>query len=113
MRCLSSLRKKPQADHLQILLDETLRCVRSLPHNICGHPDGDKVIVADRENNRGQVFDFEGNFIEQSPHHRAVACAAGSGVNSDTVLIAEQGSHSAVMMPGGREGWGQPGKTVR
>jgi sugar lactone lactonase YvrE len=26
-----------------------------LVHNICGHPDGDKVIVCDRENSRVQV----------------------------------------------------------
>ena len=37
--------------------------------------DGDKVIVCDRENSRVQVFDFDGNFVSQSSHHRAVSCA--------------------------------------
>ena len=84
-----------------------------LVHNICGHPDGDKVVVCDRENSRvqvfirvpalaegliadcaashrqrahasdlpsccWQVFDFEGNFISESSHHRAVSCAQGT-----------------------------------
>lgn len=34
-----------------------------LPHNICITPD-ERVIVADRENDRLQVFDLEGNFVE-------------------------------------------------
>eukprot|EP01045_Picozoa_sp_COSAG04_P016092 COSAG04_NODE_1317_length_7248_cov_10.699119_6_plen_96_part_00 len=37
--------------------------------------DGDKVIVCDRENSRVQVFDFDGNFVSESSHHRAVSCA--------------------------------------
>lgn len=28
----------------------------NLPHNVAMHPDGDKIIVCDRENNRAQVF---------------------------------------------------------
>ena len=37
----------------------------------------------------------------------------GTGVNKDIVVIAEQGTHSAVFMPGGRARWGQPGGTVQ
>ena len=39
--------------------------------------------------------------------------AQGTGVNKDIVVIAEQGTHSAVFMPGGRARWGQPGGTVQ
>ena len=83
-----------------------------LVHNICGHPDGDKVVVCDRENSRVQVFDFEGNFISESSHHRAVSCAQGAGVNSHIIAIAEQGTHSMVFKPGGNHKWGQPGGAV-
>ena len=35
----------------------------NLPHNIAIHPDLDKLIVCDRENNRVQLFTLEGEFI--------------------------------------------------
>ena len=35
-----------------------------VPHGVWVHTDG-RVFVADRENNRMQIFDAEGNFLEQ------------------------------------------------
>ena len=43
----------------------------NLPHNIVIHPDLDKVIVADRENSRLQLFTLDGVFVESWPCHRA------------------------------------------
>ena len=36
----------------------------NLPHDVCIHPDG-RLLVADRENERIQVFDLDGEFVEQ------------------------------------------------
>ena len=38
-----------------------------VPHGVWVHTDG-RVFVADRENNRMQIFDSEGNFLEQWPN---------------------------------------------
>ena len=43
----------------------------NLPHNIIIHPDLDKVIVADRENSRLQLFTLDGEYVETWPCHRA------------------------------------------
>ena len=43
----------------------------NLPHNIAIHPDLDKLIVCDRENNRVQLFTLEGEFISSWFSHRA------------------------------------------
>ena len=39
----------------------------NLPHDIWVHPDG-RVLVADRENERIQIFDLDGEFMEQWTH---------------------------------------------
>ena len=51
----------------------------------------DKVMVADRENSRVQVFTLEGAVVSVWPAHRAVAVAAGRGPTGGAcVFIAEQ-----------------------
>ena len=45
----------------------------SLPHNICLLGD-DRVIVCDRENFRIQIFDLDGEFVDQKHMHRPIAC---------------------------------------
>jgi sugar lactone lactonase YvrE len=47
----------------------------SLPHSIVVTPD-DRVVVADRENFRVQVFDLDGSFIEQWHLYRPAAVAS-------------------------------------
>jgi len=71
----------------------------NLPHNVAMHPDEDKIIVADRENSRVQIFTVDGEFVEQWPCHRAVAVATAKIHDKSgkaRVLVAEQGTSSRV-----------------
>tara|TARA_B100000519_G_scaffold200551_1_gene213962 strand:+ start:18436 stop:19455 length:1020 start_codon:yes stop_codon:yes gene_type:complete len=62
----------------------------NLPHNLA-LIDDKEVIVCDRESNRIQIFDTEGNYIRQWFVHKAVAVEViGSGENA-RLFIAEQG----------------------
>ena len=71
----------------------------SLPHNICMHPDGDKVIVSDRENNRAQIFDIAtGKCTQVIASHRCVAVCVDKITNN--IFLAEQATHSSVQMGG-------------
>ena len=49
---------------------------------------GGRVVVADRENQRIQFFNFDGAFVKQWHIHRAVACAVDP--TSNMLLVAEQ-----------------------
>jgi len=61
----------------------------SLPHNISMIGE-DKVIVADRENFRLQIFDLEGNYIDQWHLHHPMSVTEGK--NGDKNLyIGEMG----------------------
>ena len=61
----------------------------SLPHNISMIGD-DKVIVADRENFRVQIFDLEGNYLDQWHLHHPMSVTEGK--NGDKNLyIGEMG----------------------
>ncbi len=62
----------------------------SLPHNICLLGD-DKVIVADRENFRIQIFSLDGEYIGQKHMHRPIACANGRP-GDDLIFVAEAGA---------------------
>ena len=63
------------------------------------HPDGDKVIVSDRENNRAQVFDTAtGKCTQVIPSHRCVSVCVDKSTNN--IFLAEQATHSAVQMGG-------------
>lgn len=70
----------------------------NLPHSICIlYGQQDRVLVADRENQRVQIFDLTGNYLEQWHAHRAVAVEVGMISNVyPWVYIAEQGTTSAV-----------------
>ena len=70
----------------------------NLPHSICIlYGQQDRVLVADRENQRVQIFDLMGNYLEQWHAHRAVAVEVGMISNVyPWVYIAEQGTTSAV-----------------
>ena len=71
----------------------------SLPHNICMHPDGDKVIVSDRENNRAQIFEIAtGKCTQVIASHRCVAVCVDKITNN--IFLAEQATHSSVQMGG-------------
>jgi DNA-binding beta-propeller fold protein YncE len=71
----------------------------NLPHNVAMHPDGDKIIVADRENNRAQVFSTsDGKCVQVIPSHRCVAVAVDP--LSKNIFLAEQASHSTVQQGG-------------
>lgn len=71
----------------------------NLPHNVAVHPDGDKVIIADRENNRAQVFNIaDGKCVQVIPSHRCVAVCVDP--LSGNIFLAEQGSHSTVQQGG-------------
>lgn len=59
------------------------------------HPNH-QVMVADRENNRVQLFTLEGVFVAEWAVHRAVALCSGRGPLAGDVLVAELGSHSPV-----------------
>lgn len=61
----------------------------------------DRVMVADRENQRVQIFDLDGNYLQSWHAHRAVAVEVATINNnhpysSPWVYIAEQGTTSAV-----------------
>ena len=53
----------------------------NLPHGICIHPDG-RIFVADRENDRVQIFGMEGNFLDQWNHIQRPTglCIDGKGL---------------------------------
>ena len=59
----------------------------SLPHAICFVGD-DRVLVADRENFRLQLFTLEGEFVAQKHMHKPQALFAGRG-NDDVIYVAE------------------------
>ena len=76
----------------------------NLPHSICilygdeqKKGQTDRVLVADRENQRVQIFDLDGTYLEQIHAHRAVAVE----VFSPWIYIAEQGTTSAVQRGNG------------
>ena len=56
------------------------------------HPDGDKLLVCDRENNRVQLFSLSGDFIDSWFSHRA----CGVTVSGGSIYVAELGTHSGV-----------------
>ena len=63
------------------------------------HPDGDKIIVADRENNRAQIFTTsDAKCVQIIPSHRCVAACLDP--ISQNFFLAEQGSHSTVQQGG-------------
>ena len=60
------------------------------PHNIDISPNGSKVLVADRENNRVSVYTTDGILLDNwsAGHRPAGLCAAKDGL----VYVAEQGA---------------------
>ena len=62
----------------------------SLPHNIC-LLEGDKIVVADRENFRIQIFGLDGEYLGQKHMHRPIACANGRA-GDDRIYVAEAGA---------------------
>ena len=60
----------------------------SLPHNLSIF-DGNKIALCDRENFRVQIFNFEGDYIDQWHFHRPIAIY--SKQNSKNLFIAEAG----------------------
>lgn len=66
----------------------------SLPHAICFIGD-DRLLVADRENFRLQVFTLDGDFVMQRHMHKPQALFAGRG--SDTNLYVAEGRSVPLM----------------
>ncbi len=64
----------------------------SLPHNIAILGDG-KVIVADRENFRMQIFTYDGEFVEQWHIHHPMSVTTTSG-DDGLVYVGEMGAPS-------------------
>lgn len=64
----------------------------NIPHNVAMFPGDDKIVVADRENSRVQVFDLDGRHRGSWPIHRATSVT----VAGELVYVAEQGSTSRV-----------------
>jgi sugar lactone lactonase YvrE len=62
----------------------------SLPHNICLLGD-DKLIVADRENFRIQLFTLDGEYVGQKHMHRPIACG-NSSTGDGLIFVAEAGA---------------------
>ncbi len=62
----------------------------SLPHNIC-LVGGDRIVVADRENFRIQVFSLDGEYLGQKHMHRPIASSNGRG-GDDRIYVAEAGA---------------------
>ncbi len=62
----------------------------SLPHNICLAGD-DRIVVADRENFRLQIFSLDGDYIGQKHMHRPIASSNGCG-EDDRIYVAEAGA---------------------
>ena len=63
------------------------------------HPDGGKVIVSDRENNRAQVFDTAtGKCTQVIASHRCVSVCVDKSTSN--IFLAEQATHSSVQMGG-------------
>ena len=62
----------------------------SLPHNIC-LLGNDKLVVADRENFRIQVFSLDGEYLGQKHMHRPIACSNGRA-GDDRIYVAEAGA---------------------
>eukprot|EP00944_MAST-04C_sp_MAST-4C-sp1_P007906 g7906.t1 len=61
----------------------------------------DRVLVADRENQRVQIFDLNGQYLQSWHAHRAVAVEIGWINSLPWVYIAEQGTTSAVQRGNG------------
>ncbi len=61
----------------------------SLPHNICMWDD-ERVVVADRENFRIQVFTVDGEFVDQWHIHHPMSVAAGRG-DDECFYVGEMG----------------------
>lgn len=61
----------------------------SLPHNISIF-DKNKIALCDRENFRVQIFDFEGNYLDQWHFHRPIAIY--SNQYSQEIYVAEAGA---------------------
>ncbi|MDP6822743.1 MAG: peptidyl-alpha-hydroxyglycine alpha-amidating lyase family protein [Dehalococcoidia bacterium] len=76
----------------------------ALPHNICMVGD-DRVLVADRENYRLQMFTVDGEFLLEKRVHKPQALFAGTG--DDTNIYVAEGRPPAVM-----EGVARLGKRV-
>lgn len=66
----------------------------ALPHNICMVGD-DRVLVADRENYRLQMFTTDGEFLMQKHVHKPQALFAGTG--DDTNIYVAEGRPPLVM----------------
>ena len=62
----------------------------SLPHNIC-LLGGDKLVVADRENFRIQIFSLDGEYLGQKHMHRPIAASNGRA-GDDRIYVAEAGA---------------------
>lgn len=61
----------------------------SLPHNIC-MLGRDKIVVADRENFRLQIFSLDGDYLGQKHSHRPIAVANGRD-DDYRIYVAEAG----------------------
>ncbi len=62
----------------------------SLPHNIC-MVGNDKIMVADRENFRVQIFSLDGDYVDQKHMHRPIACG-NSSTGDGLIFVAEAGA---------------------
>ena len=62
----------------------------SLPHNIC-MVGNDKIMVADRENFRVQIFSLDGDYLGQKHMHRPIACG-NSSIGDGLIFVAEAGA---------------------
>ncbi len=60
----------------------------SLPHGLVVTDDG-RVLVCDRENFRVQVFDLNGEYVDQWPFHRPYCIAKGVGAVEGLLFIGE------------------------
>ena len=62
------------------------------PHNIDVTPDGERVLVADRENSRVSVYTTGGELLDNWPAgHRPAGLCVGRGATAGLVFVAEQG----------------------
>ena len=61
------------------------------PHNIDVTPDGERVLVADRENSRVSVYTTGGELLDNWPAgHRPAGLCVGRGATAGLVFVAEQ-----------------------
>jgi DNA-binding beta-propeller fold protein YncE len=79
-----------------------------IPHGITTSQSGKELLVCDRENNRIQVFDLDGNLLDIWPgFNRPSNCAVGA---DGTIYVAELGWRAG-LYPGMPSSEGDPGST--